>query len=301
MQSPQPDEPHGLYPMRLVTRLTGLSADTIRAWERRHGAVTPSRSSGNTRRFSADEVRRLVLLREATEGGHSIRSIAPLGLRELEQLVDRRELPLAVVPSADPPSAGASFRELRQAYLSALARFDTRRAFDLLMRGATYLDRLTFVTEVVVPVAREVSERWARHALGAAQKQILTDQLSSVLMALLRLSPPPTGAPRLLLTTPQASALEDQILIASLLATAHAKDPVYIGVGLSAAEIEWAVRMSRADVLVLSAGPRIDTRGFEPFFNTGRSTSPECSALVRLNSGPPIAVSRPDGRLLSRF
>ncbi|MDH3656115.1 MAG: MerR family transcriptional regulator [Myxococcales bacterium] len=34
-------EMSGLYPMRVVSRLTGLSADTIRVWERRYGAVQP--------------------------------------------------------------------------------------------------------------------------------------------------------------------------------------------------------------------------------------------------------------------
>ncbi len=242
----------GLYPMRLVTRLTGLSADTIRAWERRHGAVTPSRSSGNTRRFTADEVRRLVLLREATEGGHSIRSIAPLGLSELERLVARREVPLQVVPTADVP-AGVGFRDLRKAYLGALARFDTRRAFDLLMRAATFLDRETFVLEVVRPVQREVKERWSTEALGTAQQKVVSGQLRSVLMALLRLNPPPAGASRLVLATLEGHPDEDQLLLAALLATAHGRDPIYIGTELPVAEIEWAVRMSRAEVLVISA------------------------------------------------
>ena len=40
------------YSMRVVTRLTGLSADTIRKWEQRYGAVHPRRSQGNTRKFT---------------------------------------------------------------------------------------------------------------------------------------------------------------------------------------------------------------------------------------------------------
>jgi hypothetical protein len=37
-------EPNGLYPMRVVSRLTGLTADTIRVWERRYNAVSPDRT-----------------------------------------------------------------------------------------------------------------------------------------------------------------------------------------------------------------------------------------------------------------
>ena len=255
MQSSQAEDSVGLYPMRLVTRLTGLSADTIRAWERRHGAVTPSRSSGNTRRFTATEVRRLVLLREATEGGHSIRSIAPLGLHELERLVERQDPPLRVV--AQPESevaadAGLSFGELRGAYLGALARFDTRRAFDLLMRGATFLDRLTFVLKVVHPIVREVYERCADHPLGAAQARVLDGQLRSVLTALLRLNPPGPSAERVILTAVEGHTREDLLLVAALLSTAHGKDPIYIGPGLTIEDAEWTVRMSRANVLLVA-------------------------------------------------
>ncbi len=256
MQSSQAEDPVGLYPMRLVTRLTGLTADTIRAWERRHGAVTPSRSSGNTRRFTAAEVRRLVLLREATEGGHSIRSIAPLGLHELEQLVESREPPLQVVAPAN-PTAGLSFSELRNAYLGALARFDTRRAFDLLMRGATFLDRTTFVRTVVCPIVGEVYTRWSEHPQGAAQARIVDGQLRAVLMALLRLNPPATSADRIVLTTAEGHQREDRLLVAALLATAHGKDPVYIGPGLLNEDIEWSVRMSRAHILLMTLDAEI--------------------------------------------
>ena len=31
------------YPIRAVSRLTGIGIDTLRAWERRYGAVTPVR------------------------------------------------------------------------------------------------------------------------------------------------------------------------------------------------------------------------------------------------------------------
>ena len=62
----------GLYPMRVVSRLSGLTADTIRVWERRYQAVSPERTGGNKRRYSGSQVRRLVLLRRATELGHSI-------------------------------------------------------------------------------------------------------------------------------------------------------------------------------------------------------------------------------------
>ncbi len=43
---------HGLYPIRAVSRLTGVSAVTLRAWERRYGLIVPSRTAKGHRLYS---------------------------------------------------------------------------------------------------------------------------------------------------------------------------------------------------------------------------------------------------------
>ena len=81
------DVPDGLYPMRAVVQLTGLKAETIRAWQRRYGAVIPRRSQGNARCFTMEDVRRLALLKEATSLGHAISEIARLDEDQLLKIV----------------------------------------------------------------------------------------------------------------------------------------------------------------------------------------------------------------------
>jgi MerR family transcriptional regulator, light-induced transcriptional regulator len=63
------------YPIRAVAKLTGVPLDTIRAWERRYGAVTPQRGARG-RLYSEKEVQRLKLLRDAVARGHSIGQVA---------------------------------------------------------------------------------------------------------------------------------------------------------------------------------------------------------------------------------
>ena len=45
--APLPDE--GVYPIREVSRLTGVNAVTLRAWQRRYGMVQPARDRKSTR------------------------------------------------------------------------------------------------------------------------------------------------------------------------------------------------------------------------------------------------------------
>ena len=64
--------------MRIVTRRTGLSADLLRAWERRYEVVKPSRSEGGRRLYSDADIERLRLLYRATLAGRSIGQVAEL-------------------------------------------------------------------------------------------------------------------------------------------------------------------------------------------------------------------------------
>lgn len=241
-------ESDGLYPMRLVTRLTGLNADTIRAWERRYSAVTPDRSAGNTRRFSPEDVRRLTLLHEAVDRGHTIGAIAHLSTDELTAIVEDRTEPAN--DGEAPPEQ--SFFRWRNAYLGAIARFEIRRAHELITRAATLMDRRAFVYDVVLPIVQEVGRRWADGDVGVAQEHIVTRQLTSVLQVMLDAQYLPPGAPRLLLTTPPGHRHEFGLLIAGLVALDRGVEPIHLGVDLPLEDVAWAVRMSRADALVMS-------------------------------------------------
>src|SRR5579875_2293273 len=56
----------GGYPIGLVSTLTGLPTDVIRAWERRYGIPRPGRSAGGHRLYSPHDVavlRRAAMLR----------------------------------------------------------------------------------------------------------------------------------------------------------------------------------------------------------------------------------------------
>jgi len=75
----------GAYGIGAVSRLTGLPEHTLRAWERRYGAVQPERKPGGGRRYSKDDINRLVLIKRLTEMGHPVSTVATLPLAELQE------------------------------------------------------------------------------------------------------------------------------------------------------------------------------------------------------------------------
>ena len=67
-----------LHPIEVVAKRTGLTAHTIRAWEKRYGAVVPQRTPTNRRLYTSENIDRLLLLRRATILGRSIGQLGQL-------------------------------------------------------------------------------------------------------------------------------------------------------------------------------------------------------------------------------
>lgn len=248
---------HELYPMRVVTRMTGLTADTIRAWERRYGAVTPARTDGNARRYSAEDVRRLSVLRELTEHGHAIGDIAALSTAEIEALHKRMSPPakdpgLSPTPPETAPDEDGDLVDIRNAYLSAITRMDASTASEILLRATTFLDDRDLVYRLVLPIVQEVGVRYSHSELGISQEHLVSSQLRNLLATRARLASRETRGERLLMTTPEGHRHEFGILVASLLAAGRGFDVVYVGPDLPNEEIVWSVAMSRASAVVLS-------------------------------------------------
>jgi MerR family transcriptional regulator/heat shock protein HspR len=53
-----PNSDRGLYPISVVTELTGIEPHTLRGYERA-GLLTPNRTEGGTRRYSENDLARL--------------------------------------------------------------------------------------------------------------------------------------------------------------------------------------------------------------------------------------------------
>lgn len=64
-----PPEPHrGVYGISVAAELSGISEQSLRLYER-HGLLTPARSAGGTRRYSADDLTRLQRISELVAAG----------------------------------------------------------------------------------------------------------------------------------------------------------------------------------------------------------------------------------------
>ena len=90
------------YRIGAVARLTGISPDTLRIWERRYAAVSPQRSPRGGRLYSPGDVERLRLMKQLVDGGDAIGAVANLDTEALRgRVAEARRLPSMSGPTAE--------------------------------------------------------------------------------------------------------------------------------------------------------------------------------------------------------
>jgi DNA-binding transcriptional MerR regulator/methylmalonyl-CoA mutase cobalamin-binding subunit len=238
----KPREPLARYPIRVVSRLTGIGIDTLRAWERRHRAVTPVRDDRG-RMYTDADVARLRLLHGAVEEGHSIGRLA--GLSD----ADLRHLAAKAGASAVAPGRQASLDTA--AFSAAVLRCDAAGIDQELARLAAVLRPLELLRDVMMPALVQAGDDWHRGRAGIAQEHVLSSTIRNILGSFLRLYPHPDAPARLLFATPSGERHEIGTLGAAMLAAISGLGVAYMGPDLPAREIVESVKTAGAHVLVL--------------------------------------------------
>ena len=242
--SGQPGSP-ARYPIRAVSRLTGIAIDTLRAWERRYGAVTPTRDDRG-RMYSEADVTRLRLLNGAVEQGHSIGRLAALTDDQLRDLLGVRgaaTLPQALRIRTTPIDTGA--------LTTALRAYDAVGLDQELSRLAAVLRPLDLLKGVLMPVLTEIGDDWHRGRSRIAHEHLMSSAMRNLLGAFLRLYARREAFVRLLFATPSGERHEIATLGAAMLAASAGLGVSYLGADLPAREIVDSVAPAGVQVLVL--------------------------------------------------
>jgi DNA-binding transcriptional MerR regulator len=230
------------HAIAIVARMTGLSIDTLRAWERRYRIVTPLRDEGGVRRYSEQDVARLELARAATALGHPIRTVAKLSDEELYYLVREAQ--------ADTPGRGAAAEPTVRAVIESLRCYDLDQAERVLHAAALLMPTDELVMDVLVPLMQRVGSLWESGHLSIAQEHIVSQLLRNLVGRLSRLRENATPC-AMVFATPPGEPHEFGISLAACMASMHGLRPCMLGPNLPAGEIVAAARHLRPRVVVV--------------------------------------------------
>ena len=155
-----------------LSRRTGVSAELLRAWERRYGLLRPSRTEGGFRLYSPADEQRVSLMRSHLQRGMSAAEAARLALTEAN----------GDGSAQDEPLLRRRASELRK----ALDELDESAAQSTLDSVLAEFAPETVLSNLVLPYLRELGERWANGEASVGQEHFASHLIRGRLLGLAR-------------------------------------------------------------------------------------------------------------------
>jgi MerR family transcriptional regulator, light-induced transcriptional regulator len=245
-----------------LARRSGVSADLLRAWERRYGLLEPSRTPGGYRLYSADDEARVRSMQAHLAQGLSAAEAARL-VRD--------------APAAGPENAVSS--DLAGALWSALDKFDdagAQAAFDRLV--ATFSVE-TVAATAILPYLRMLGDRWRDGDASVAQEHFATGLLRARLLGLARGWDRGAG-PRALLACPSGERHDLALIILGLALRARGWRVTFLGPDTPIETLAAAADQLAPDAVVLSSLAR------EPFAAAATEIAQMAASRPVLLAGP---------------
>ena len=134
----------GWLPIREVSRITGVNAVTLRAWERRYGLIVPHRAAKGHRLFSSEHIQRIQQILLWLNRGVSVSQIKPL-----------LNAPPTLAPAPD-----SDWQAWRQTMIEAISELAERRLDDCFNQAMSLYPARPLCEQLLLPLLNELEQRW---------------------------------------------------------------------------------------------------------------------------------------------
>jgi DNA-binding transcriptional MerR regulator len=159
--------------IRVVSRVTGFSIDTLRMWERRYGFPSPLRSGNGNRIYSESDVKRLQLVSRALKMGYRVSDAIRLDESTLVELL--------ASPAPPVPNTHRESEDVVEQLLGLLRANDVEELTRSVRRYSALYGAGQFIAKVVAPILNATGKAWSEGRLAIYQEHLLTSVISSEL------------------------------------------------------------------------------------------------------------------------
>ncbi|MDH5458213.1 MAG: MerR family transcriptional regulator [Nitrospinota bacterium] len=182
------------YRINQVAKMTGLSTENLRVWEKRYRLISPQRGSNRYRLYSEEDVDLLKYLISEINLGQSIGELASLGR---DEILNRMRQEKAQAPKAEILEHDPLIGELEK-FLLAI----DRAAFEKRLNEILALLPFDVVFQrVLVPLQIRIGELWFDEKIGVAVEHYVTTQVKQKLFAAMNMTSSQNG-PKIVIACP---------------------------------------------------------------------------------------------------
>ncbi len=237
-----------MYTIKQAARLSGVTEATLRAWERRYGAVVPQRNESGYRVYDQEDLAAVSTMRRLVDEGWSpvqaanaVRSgtvsifLDPLGGREMS---DRTE-----------EANAATFSQL---FLTAATEMDTARIEQSLDGGFALGSFEHVVDSWLFPTLEALGDAWANGEVDVAGEHMASHAVHRRLSAAFEAAGSRSRGPAVVVGLPSGSQHDLGALAFATATRRRGLDVLYLGANVPVDSWETAVRSRSARAAVLS-------------------------------------------------
>ncbi len=250
-----------LYNIKAVEQSTGISASTLRAWERRYNVCRPHRAASGYRLYSDRDIAMIGWLKTQVDVGMSISQ----AVAKLENLIEEAgSLAQVMLPgnresvTAPPTSAihhltVRNYTTLQTELLQALMAFDETTAEHLLAEAFALYPMELIGENLIAPVLVEIGERWHRGEVTVTREHYASTLLQQQLAAVLRTVPHPNKKFLIWVACVPGEEHEIGALLLTIYLRRAGYQAQYLGKNIMAADLVSDVGYYQPALILLSA------------------------------------------------
>lgn len=240
--------PSHLFPIRELVSRTGVNASTLRAWENRHGLITPVRAPSGHRLYSADDVARVQRVQELLEQGFSLPNV--VARMDEETSSSRGES-----APRDASNAGSAWSRHIDDILRALEDFSTERLDHVYGETCALYPIEQVTANLLIPVLEALGLRWDKRVSGIAEEHFFSAWLRNKLGARLHHASGLNRGKRLILACLPGEQHEIGLLIFALNVLQAGHRMVYLGASMPIRQIIHVADKTAAAGIILAGRP----------------------------------------------
>jgi len=270
-------------PLRIgeFARRVGVNAELLRAWERRYGLLTPIRSPGGFRLYTAEDAERVTKMRRSLDAGLSAAEAARVALEDSR------------------PTDGL-LDDAAARLLARIRDYDEAGVQGVLDESFAAFGVEAVLGQVILPALARVGDDWAQGTLDISQEHFASNLIRGRLLALARLWGR-GGGPLALLACAPGEQHDISLLAFGLVLRSHGWRILFLGADTPIATLMEAVKTTEPALAVVTS--------FDPALLEAEADAlRRLARLVRLVlSGPGVSdsfcarlgVRRLDGNLVA--
>lgn len=227
-----------------VAKLTGLSKDVVRVWERRYGLIKPLRSANRYREYTDEDVALLRFLKEELDRGQTIGALAVEGRDSLLQRMRASSVPT--------PQSFTPHDHLLDELVALLDPLE-KTQFERRLNGAVAV--IPFeesVQRILLPLQRRVGELWHEGRLNVAVEHYVTKLIQQKLFSVMNQLPINEFGPRVVIACPEGEAHEIGAQAVAYLAATRGCHVYYLGPNLPNSDLRALCERIKPDLVLLS-------------------------------------------------